>query len=72
MNQQIENNRKSKGFYLPSEGETCFKTLDGSDTAEWLRGQGYKVLENGDTGGHGYALTECGVYVSTNGRVSFK
>lgn len=58
------------GRFLPSEGETAFKTLDGSDVAAWLRRNGYKVTRNGDTGRNGYAETACGYHVSTNGYVS--
>lgn len=58
------------GGFLPSSGETCFRTLDGSDVAAWLRAQGYEVLGHGDTGSNGVAITACGLSVSTNGYVS--
>lgn len=53
--------------WLPSRGETCFRTLDGSDVAAWLERQGYKVASFRDTGSNGLAVTECGWQVSTNG-----
>jgi hypothetical protein len=56
--------------YLPSRGETCFRTLDGSDVAAWLRANGYEVIRNYDTGRNGLAITACGLSVSTNGYVS--
>jgi len=59
-----------EGRWLPSYGETCFNTLDGSDVAAWLQSQGYTVVSNGDTGRYGYAVTACGWHVSTNGHVS--
>jgi hypothetical protein len=56
--------------YLPSSGETAFRTLDGSDVAAWLRANGYEVIRNYDTGRNGLAITACGLAVSTNGHVS--
>ena len=58
------------GKYLPSEGPTCFHTLDGSDVAAWLNAQGYKVTRNGDTGRNGFAETADGYRISTNGYVT--
>ena len=58
------------GTFLPSSGETCFRTLDGSDVAAWLRKQGFEVVDNYDTGRNGLAITACGLAVSTNGYVS--
>jgi hypothetical protein len=58
------------GKFLPSEGETCFFSLDGSDVAAWLEKQGYLVVENRDTGRNGLAVTSAGICVSTNGYVS--
>lgn len=56
--------------FLPSRGETCFNTLDGSDVAAWLRKNGHTVIGNYDTGRNGLAVTVGGVAVSTNGYVS--
>jgi len=55
--------------FLPREGITCFKSLDGSDVANWLTSIGETVVSNRDTGGHGEAVTESGFVVSTNGYV---
>jgi len=60
----------SSNPYLPSQGETCFRSLDGSDVANWLRAQGYSVASHRDTGRNGLAITACGFKVSTNGHVS--
>ena len=69
---RIEDARATKqGFFLPSRGETCFRTMDGPDVAEWLAASGYVVTGYRDTGRNGLATTECGVRVSTNGYVSF-
>lgn len=71
-NQIIEAAKETKsGFFLPSYGETSFRTRDGSDVAEWLTKNGYTVIANRDTGRNGLATTACGVNVSTNGYVSF-
>jgi hypothetical protein len=56
--------------FLKSEGETCFRTLDGSDVAQWLKQNGYTVTSNRDTGRNGIAITACGFSVSTNGHVA--
>ena len=56
--------------WLPSDGETCFRTLDGADVAAFLTRAGYTVVRNYDTGRNGQAETACGLIVSTNGRVS--
>ena len=58
------------GTFIPSTNETCFRTLDGSDVAEWLTKQGYEVVDNYDTGRNGIAITKCGLAVSTNGYVA--
>jgi hypothetical protein len=56
--------------WLPSDGETCFRTLDGADVAAFLARAGFHVVKHYDTGRNGEAITECGLRVSTNGRVS--
>lgn len=56
--------------YLPSDGATYFRSLDGSDVKDWLKSQGYNVLLHYDTGRNGLAMTTCGLVVSTNGHVS--
>jgi hypothetical protein len=56
--------------FLPSHGDTAFRTLDGSDVAAWLERQGYMVVSYRDTGRNGLAITECGFAVSTNGYVT--
>lgn len=55
--------------YLPGNGVTAFKTLDGSDVAEWLESIGETVISNKDTGRNGIAYTASGYSVSTNGYV---
>lgn len=58
---------KTGAFLFPTHGETCWRTLDGSDVAAWLTKIGYTVIKNRDTGRNGEATTACGLCVSTNG-----
>lgn len=74
MNEIIEAFRasnKAGDFLFPSSGETCWCKgpggLDGSNVAKWLRAQGYEVVKNWDCGRNGWAVTKCGLKVSTNG-----
>jgi hypothetical protein len=36
---------------------------------EFLADRGFNVIAWGDTGGHSYAITDCGVYLSSNGSI---
>ena len=58
------------GGFIPAYNETCFRTMDGEDVAEWLTAQGYEVVSCRDTGRNGLAVTKDGYQVSTNGYVS--
>ena len=58
------------GTFLPSEGDTCFRSLDGEDIAEYLIKHGYLVIRHFDTGSNGLAITACGFAVSSNGWIS--
>ena len=58
------------GRFLPPEGDTCFRSLDGKDVAAWVTSQGYIVEKYHDTGRNGLAITTRGFKVSTNGYVS--
>ncbi len=64
------NLNKMVGKFLPSEGETCFSSLDGRDVKKWLESQGHKVIAFWDTGRCGIAKTDDGFLVSTNGYVT--
>lgn len=55
--------------FLPSEGETCFNTMDGADVAAFLERMGEKVERHFDAGRNGWAVTESGYMVSTDGYV---
>lgn len=62
---------KEKGAYFLRDREfaTCCD-LDGTFARKYLESKGFTVVENGDKGTHGYALTEEGIYLSTNGYIS--
>lgn len=49
----------------------CSRTADGSDTAKWLGGKGYKVKRFYDCGRNGLVLLSNGLQVSTNGYVCY-
>jgi hypothetical protein len=60
------------GKYLPDEWMNSFPSdLDGTNLKGFLEANGFTVVENGDTGSYGFARTEEGYIVSTNGYVSF-
>ncbi len=64
----IENVRKNdEGEFLPFS----FRTFNGSDVADFLTRLGYEVVDNIEVRGNGLAWTMCGIYVSTNGYVSY-
>jgi hypothetical protein len=58
---------KMIGKFFPSNGETSFRTLDGSDVAAFLERNGEPCIGFFDTGRNGIALTVSGYSVSTNG-----
>lgn len=41
--------------------------LNGVYARAYLTDLGFEVVENGDNGRNGYAITSCGLYLSTNG-----
>lgn len=57
------------GKFLPDSVVPPFRTLDGSDVAEWLESIGEKVVSYSDMGRYGQANTESGYSVSTSGYV---
>ena len=60
-----------RGHFLDiAYGYRCFADLDGAYAAMYLRNSGFDVVEHGDNGNNGYALTSCGVLLSTNGWVT--
>lgn len=62
---------KEKGahFLRDREFAPCCD-LDGTFAKKYLESKGFTVIENGDKGTHGYALTSEGIYLSTNGFIS--
>lgn len=69
--------RVADGFTLPGHSNTgaficdpdykMFADLDGKEARRYLESRGFTVTENKDTGHNGYALTSCGLKLSTNG-----
>jgi hypothetical protein len=58
------------GMYLPKGlGYREYADLNGTEARRFLQSLGYEIVQSGDTGGHGFALTKCGVYLSTNGYI---
>lgn len=43
--------------------------LNGTYARAYLTDLGFEVVENGDNGRNGYAITSCGLYLSTNGYI---
>ncbi|MDQ6422628.1 hypothetical protein RB620_24655 [Paenibacillus sp. LHD-117] len=57
-------------IFLPSDsGYQTFADLNGMAARRFLEEKGFKVVENRDTGRNGVAVTECGIYLSTNGYI---
>ena len=56
--------------FLPHHISDKFRTLDGSDVAEWLKSEGYTVKSFGPKKYNGLAITIDDIAVSTNGYVS--
>lgn len=54
------------------EGYRQCADLDGKHAKQFLESLGFKVIANGDTGNYGYAQTECGLMLSTNGYICRK
>lgn len=63
----------TNGVFLPRdsdyESSGAGLDLDGKGAREYLESKGFKVVENRDTGRNGVAITECGIYLSTNGYI---
>ena len=60
--EKILNSKEGRGYV----SGIVVKDMDGTKAREYLESLGYNVIENKDTGGHGYALTDCGIKLSTN------
>lgn len=57
-----------RGGYVPRAlGYNECADLDGREARRFLETAGFVVVENGDRGRYGFARTECGITLSTNG-----
>lgn len=61
-----------KGAFLSRDVFLNCADLDGSLARSFLADAGFTVIESGDKGSHGFAKTECGLYLSTNGYITRK
>jgi len=59
-----------QGGFVHTPEYKCFADLDGTHARQFLESKGFNVIENKDTGYNGLAITDCGVYLSTNGHIS--
>lgn len=57
------------GFVPRGLGYVDCADLDGTAARRFLEAAGFEVIENGDTGHNGYALTKDGILLSTNGYI---
>jgi len=53
-------------FIYDPDYPTC-SDLDGANARRYLESRGFEVVRNYDCGNNGWALTSCGIVLSTNG-----
>jgi hypothetical protein len=51
---------------------TSHADLDATHARQFLESKGFEVVENFDTGYNGWAITKCGIWLSTNGYICKK
>lgn len=67
---QLLNDTATLGNFVPTGmGYKALADLNGAHARQFLENNGFVVTENGDNGRCGYALTECGIFLSTNGYI---
>ena len=47
-----------------------YADLDATHARQFLESKGFEVIKNYDTGYNGWAITSCGIKLSTNGYIS--
>ena len=70
--EKVTMSQASKGvgiFVGEAQGYSHCADLDGEHAKKWLEGLGFEVVKNGDNGSYGYAVTACGLCLSTNGYI---
>ncbi len=70
----INTNNNGQGFHIGWKHSDTFQQcadLDGTHARQWLESLGFTVVENGDNGRNGFAITSTGIYLSTNGFVHY-
>lgn len=58
-----------EGSYLADPDYIDYKDLDGTEARRYLESKGFTVAKNYDTGRNGWAITDCGIWLSTNGYI---
>jgi len=66
--EEITTIAKSGDFIYPEEVNLC-ADLDATKAIEYLESKGFNVIENHDIGTNGWAYTDCGIKLSTNGYI---
>lgn len=56
-----------KGDIIHDPDYIAFADLDGTHASKYLESKGFEVVKNYDTGRNGWAITACGIKLSTNG-----
>lgn len=57
------------GGYLPNEVFQSSGDVNGSTARKFLEKVGFNVVCSGDNGHSGWAMTDCGVYLTTKGNI---
>lgn len=55
-----------KGGFLYGDYK-CFADMDGRYAADYLTQKGFEIERHYDCGYNGWAITKCGIWLSTNG-----
>jgi len=59
----------NEGNFIHNHEYIQFKDLDGKEAKRYLESKGFKVVENYDAKTNGWAITDCGIWLSTNGYI---
>lgn len=65
----IKKMASEKCFINQNDGFRVCYDLDGSEARRYLEAAGFTVVKNYDNKINGLAITDCGIYLSTNGYV---
>lgn len=68
----IETAKATSGYGLHLNNKHGYQQcadLDGKHARQYLEAMGFEVVDSGDKGNRGFALTACGIDLSTNGYI---